>query len=292
MRHGTKDCIQHHDSIADAERLHVVPPVRPFLKWAGNKFRLLPFIKPLLLPGKKLIEPFAGSAAVFLNTEFKSYVLADCNPDLINLYSVLQKNGDNFIDHAARYFKPMYNKAEKYYELRERFNYTAKANEKAALFLYLNRHGYNGLCRYNSKRIFNVPFGRYEKPYFPLNEMRVFHQKAQQAEFICSDFVPIMKSARKGDKIYCDPPYVPLSTSANFTKYSGNDFTLEHHELLAQTARELATKNIPVLLSNHDTKMTRELYKGAEQIYFPVRRFISPLANKRIEVKEVLALFD
>lgn len=265
---------------------------RPFLKWAGNKFRLLPHIRPLLPNGKKLIEPFAGSAAVFLNTEFKSYVLGDCNPDLINLYSILQKEGDTFIDHAMRYFKPMYNKAEKYYELRDRFNCTNKKNEKAALFLYLNRHGYNGLCRYNSKHIYNVPFGRYEKPYFPLAEMQAFHQKAQHAEFICSDFIPIMKSARKGDLVYCDPPYVPLSLSSNFTKYSGNDFNLEHQQLLAHTARQLAARNIPVLLSNHDTEVTRKLYENTQRIYFPVRRFISPIGNRRIEVKEVLALFN
>ncbi|MFN7095989.1 MAG: Dam family site-specific DNA-(adenine-N6)-methyltransferase [Gammaproteobacteria bacterium] len=280
------------DTRQDNEAESVFKLTRPFLKWAGNKFRLLPFIKPLLPKGKRLIEPFAGSAAVFLNTEFKSYVLGDCNPDLINLYIQLQKHGDNFIDQAVRYFKPMYNKAGKYYELRERFNSSKKANEKAALFLYLNRHGYNGLCRYNSKHIYNVPFGRYEKPYFPLHEMQIFHQKAQHAEFICSDFEAIMKSARKGDHVYCDPPYVPLSASSNFTKYSGNDFNLVHHELLAHTARQLATRNIPVLLSNHDTELTRELYQGAEMIYFPVRRFISQAANKRIEVSEVLALFD
>ncbi len=90
------------------------PKVRPFLKWAGNKFSLLDRIISLLPAGKKLVEPFAGSAAVFLNTTYKSYLLADTNPDLIHLYQVVQQHGDDFIDYAERYFKPRYNQEEKY----------------------------------------------------------------------------------------------------------------------------------------------------------------------------------
>lgn len=268
------------------------PLIRPFLKWAGGKYRLLPKIKALLPDGNRLVEPFLGAGAVFLNTDYQHYLLADCNRDLINLYQLLQKKGDNFIDRAEQYFKPRYNQAETFYELRARFN-QIKGNtlEKSALFLYLNRHGYNGLCRYNSQRGFNVPFGSYRKPYFPIAEMQAFYHKAQSAEFICSDFTVTMNRACEGDIIYCDPPYAPLSNSANFTKYSGNTFTLEDQQLLAQTAEKLAEKNIPVLLSNHDTPFIRSLYSKSEQMYFNVMRTISQNTQQRLAVGEILALF-
>jgi DNA adenine methylase len=264
---------------------------RPFLKWAGNKYRLLEHIKPLLPAGKKLIEPFAGSAAVFLNTHYNSYLLSDINPDLIHLYQLVQQQGDNFIDRAADYFKPRYNNEDKYYQLRDKFNRSKNIVDKSALFLYLNRHGYNGLCRYNSKRQFNVPFGRYVKPYFPVRELQYFHHKAQVAEFICEDFLVTLKRARKGHVVYCDPPYVPLSHSANFTAYGGNGFNLQHQQQLAAAAKQLAGKNIPVLLSNHDTPYTRELYTGSQQVYFPIQRFISCQGHNRQPVYEMLALF-
>lgn len=277
---------------AAMETLAASQQTRPFLKWAGNKYRLLQRIKPLLPAGKKLIEPFAGSAAVFLNTDYPSYLLSDINPDLIHLYQLVQHQGDNFIDRAATYFKPRYNTEEKYYQLRDKFNASKSLLEKSALFLYLNRHGYNGLCRYNSKRQFNVPFGRYVKPYFPVHELQYFHHKSQAAEFVCEDFLVSLKRARRGHVVYCDPPYVPLSQSANFTNYGGNGFNLTHQQQLADIAKHLATKNIPVLLSNHDTHYTRELYQGSQQVYFPIQRFISCQGNNRKPVYEMLALFE
>jgi DNA adenine methylase len=268
------------------------PNTRPFLKWAGSKFRLLDRIVPLLPPGKKLIEPFAGSAAVFLNTQYAHAILADSNPDLIHLYQTVQQHGENFIDHAARYFTPKYNNADSFYLLRERFNRCHKTSrEKAVLFLYLNRHGYNGLCRYNSHYQFNVPFGRYTKPYFPVKELHYFHKKAQQAEFICDDFTHMMQKARPGDVVYCDPPYVPLSASSSFTRYSGMAFNESDQIVLANLAETLASRNIPVLLSNHNTPWIRKLYHAAEQNVFPVQRYISRNAQQRIAVSEILALF-
>ncbi|NNM58872.1 MAG: Dam family site-specific DNA-(adenine-N6)-methyltransferase [Legionellales bacterium] len=269
------------------------PPIRPFLKWAGGKFRLLPKIKALLPAGNRLIEPFVGAGAVFLNTHYKHYLLSDCNSDLVNLYRILQKKGDNFIDQAERYFKPANNQAEVFYEQRVRFNEIKRNTaEKAALFLYLNRHGYNGLCRYNSKHEFNVPFGLYRKPYFPAKEMQAFYHKAQSAEFICSDYLPIMNNACEGDIVYCDPPYAPLSDSAHFTRYSGDAFTFLDQQRLAETAEKLAEKNIPVLLSNHDTEAMRKLYHKSEQTHFNVARLISQKTQQRLAVGEILALYS
>ena len=152
--------------------------IRPFLKWPGNKYRCLASIIPALPKSNRLIEPFAGSGAVFLNSHYADYLLGEKNIHLIRLYQHLQNDKDNFIDYCAQWFQSKFNQKEAFYQLRRRFNESNNHKLKSALFLYLNRHGYNGLCRFNLKGEFNVPFGSYIKPYFPVVEMQHFHQKA------------------------------------------------------------------------------------------------------------------
>jgi DNA adenine methylase len=269
--------------------------VRPFLKWAGNKFRIIDRVKKKLPKGKRLVEPFTGSGAVFLNTDYEEYLLCDSNHDLIELYTILRDEGDAFIEEARHYFSGQFNNEESYYELREEFNVARKHEKRAALFLFLNRHGYNGLCRYNSKGRFNVPFGRYKRPYFPEKEMRAFHLKAQRAEFVLCDFEHTMAQTRKGDVVYCDPPYVPLSASANFTSYSAGGFSMEQQQQLADLAQEVAARHIPVLISNHSTPLTRRIYTQAGADCgraFSVQRYISCNGKKRNVASELLALFS
>lgn len=266
---------------------------RPFLKWAGNKFRIIEHIRKQLPQGKRLVEPFAGSAAVFLNTDYKDYLVSDNNPDLINLYNILKSDGQVFINRCKRYFSPRYNTEDEYYRLRKKFNASKDIQQRATLFVYLNRHGYNGLCRYNGKGGYNVPFGRYKKPYFPEKEMLFFHEKAQSAEFVLSSFEDSIKAAKSGDVIYCDPPYVPLSASSNFTTYSAGGFNLEKQQQLAELAEDVSKRGIPVLVSNHNTSFTRKAYKSADKIRkFHVQRFISCNGNKRNSAGELLALFQ
>jgi DNA adenine methylase len=265
---------------------------RPFLKWAGNKYRVLPHIESILPDGKRLIEPFAGSAAVFLNTNYSRYLISDNNCDLINLYNFLKNDGPEFIKKCRRMFTEKNNNEEKYYKFREEFNRTKNIQRKAILFLYFNRHGYNGLCRYNQKGGFNVPFGRYNKPYFPEKEMLFFHKKARKAIFKHSDFSSIMDQARSGDVIYCDPPYVPLTKSANFTSYSTGGFNEKQQIQLADSAKKLSVKGISVLISNHNTSFTQKSYRSALAIkQFSVRRFISCKGSQRNHAAELLALF-
>ncbi|MDQ0190325.1 Dam family site-specific DNA-(adenine-N6)-methyltransferase [Alicyclobacillus cycloheptanicus] len=266
--------------------------MKPFLKWAGNKYRILHRIQQLLPRGQRLIEPFAGSAAVFLNTTFPQYVLNDANADLMNVYQTLKQYGRVYIQACQSLFKPEHNVAEVYYAYREEFNSTSDSFRKAVLFVYLNRHGYNGLCRYNKDGRFNVPFGRYRNPYFPLEEMLAFHRKAQFADLRCEDFETVMLQARPGDVVYCDPPYVPLSNTANFTSYHASGFGLEQQQRLAQLARTLAEHGIPVLISNHYNEFTRVTYASAAITAFHVPRFISCNGAKRQPAPELLALFD
>ena len=131
--------------------------MKSFLKWAGNKHRILDKIKTYLPRADRLIEPFLGSATVFLNTSYPSYLLADNNPDLISLYKHLQKEGQFFIDYCRIFFNTTLNNAEEFYRLRRLFNETKENRIKAALLLYLNKHCFNGLARFNRKAIFSHP---------------------------------------------------------------------------------------------------------------------------------------
>ncbi|WP_029421778.1 Dam family site-specific DNA-(adenine-N6)-methyltransferase [Alicyclobacillus macrosporangiidus] len=265
--------------------------MKPFLKWAGGKYRIVEHIKRRLPSGRRLIEPFVGSGAVFLNTDYPEYLLSDINQDLIQVYETLKQHGDTFIAYCKELFVPENNTPERYYALRAEFNETTDTWRKSALFVYLNRHGYNGLCRYNANGQFNVPFGRYKRPYFPEEEMRYFARKAQHATFVCEDFRVVMGQAQAGDVIYCDPPYVPLSDTANFTDYAAGGFGPDDQRDLARLATALGERAIPVLISNHATDFTEDAYAAADVERLEVRRFISCDGDNRGTATEVLALF-
>jgi DNA adenine methylase len=254
----------------------------------------LPRIRQALGSGRRLIEPFVGSGAVFLNARFDRYLLADSNPDLIGLYQHLCAEGEGFIEECAALFTLANNTARRYYLLRGKFNRTADPRRRAILFLYLNRHCYNGLIRYNAGGEFNTPFGRYMKPYFPRREMRAFLGSARRARFLQSPFRTTMLKARAGDVVYCDPPYVPLSLTARFTDYSAGGFGWNEQVRLAETAAWLARRGVRVVISNHDTPAIRALYQdhGARFRQFQVRRTISCNAGQRDKVGELLAVFD
>ena len=265
---------------------------KPFLKWAGSKYRIIDKVKSVLPEGRTLIEPFCGTCSVALNTNFEKYILADSNKDIINLYKILIQDKETFIDYSQSFFIPENNTEEKYYELREKFNTTDDVREKSALFVYLNRHAFNGLCRYNKKGSFNVPFGRYKKPYFPKEEMLCFIQKLQNAIFLSQDFEKTMMLAEKGDVIYCDPPYLPLSNTSSFTSYYKDDFSYGNQEKLVSKAQETSNMGIKVFISNHKTPESSILYNKAKITSFDVQRFISAASKGRKKVEEIIACYD
>lgn len=265
---------------------------RAFLKWAGGKYSLVERINDNLPQGNKLIEPFVGAGSVFLNTDFEHYLLNDINADLINLYNELKFNADNLIKDSSAYFVDEKNDSDVYYQLRAEFNQTTDTYLRSILFLYLNRHGYNGLCRYNRSGGFNVPFGKYKKPYFPEKEMYYFAEKAQKAVFTCESYVKTFTRARKNNVIYCDPPYVPLSKTASFTSYAKQGFDLDDQANLANLAEKAASKGVDVLISNHDTTLTRKLYDNATLSSFKVGRFISRNGSNRAKVDELFAFYN
>lgn len=265
--------------------------VRSPLKWAGGKYRVFDKVQSKLPYGNRLIEPFVGSGAIFLNADYKNYTLNDKNTDLINFYRALKKHGNEFIYLCRDLFTKKNNSSTQYYKFRNEFNNTSDKIRKSALFLYLNRHSYNGLCRYNLSGEFNVPFGRNSNPYFPEKELIFLKSKIKKAKLYNKDFESVMKEAKPGDIIYCDPPYVPISDTSNFTAYNAKGFSMEEQHRLAELAKDLARKGIPVLISNHATDFTKEIYAESDYEIFSVRRFISCNGEKRQKIDEILAFY-
>jgi DNA adenine methylase len=272
-------------SIVAAEKF-----IRSFLKWPGGKYRILDKIIPILPPGQRFIEPFAGSCVVSLNTDYPEYVLTDANKRLIEVHKHIHDGYFNR-DSLRELFQNGNNKAE-FERLREQFNGEDNCCTRALLFVYLNRHCFNGLWRCNASGKFNVPFGKYKTIYLPTKEVEFFAEKFSGCSTIRdSNFIGTMSSAHRGDVVYCDPPYVPLSPTASFTKYTPDGFTDKDHENLADCAKSAAATGAVVLISNHDTEFTRELYKEAHIISFEVRRSISAKAASRKNVRELIAIY-
>ena len=265
--------------------------MKTFLKWAGNKSQIKDIVKKYIDCKNRFIEPFAGSCAISLNVDAKNYIISDINNDLITLYKPVIAD-DRFIEYAKSFFAVENNTQEKFYEFREIFNLTKDQRLKSALFVYLNRHGFNGLCRYNSRGGFNVPFGRYKTPYFPENEMIDFKNKLKKAKFLCQDFRKTMASAKKGDVVYCDPPYIPLSKTSSFTSYAQGGFGEQDQIDLMKMAQNLREKGVRVIISNHNNEFSQNLYSGANLIEeFEVQRYISCIGEKRSRAGEVLAVY-
>ncbi len=266
--------------------------MKPFLKWAGGKYRVLPYILPHLSQGNRYVEPFAGSGAVALNTDTTDFVVSDSNSDLINLYKTVIAQTDLFSQAIKEICTAENNTPERFYHLRHAFNTTNDRFLKAVLFVYLNRHGFNGLCRYNRSGGFNVPFGKYKKPYIPIKEITHFADKLQHAVFIAQDFRKTFEQVQAGDIVYCDPPYAPLSATANFTAYDTQGFSVQDQWDLVHCAIRAQQKGAKVYISNNDTPLTQTIYKHGRIVSFETSRVISANATSRGKVKEILVIYD
>lgn len=272
------------------------------LKWAGGKARVMPQLLEHLPKADCLIEPFVGSGTVFMNTDYRRYVLCDSNAALINFFNMLARYPEKLIKSARMFFQDG-NFSEDYYACRDGFNFISKncligagiarKVQWAAMFLYLNKHGYNGLYRVNLKGEFNVPFGKFAEPYFPEKEMRLFAEKANdtKAIFMLSDFrLSIRAAVYASDDavIYCDPPYIPASETANFTAY-GKPFTLDDHRDLVKALLDVNRQHgIRSVISNSDTQETHDIYSAFTRYSFSVRRSVS--AKSRDMAGEVIGV--
>ena len=266
----------------------------PILKWPGGKTQLLPVLRELLPAGNRLVEPFLGGASVFLGTDFPRYLLLDAHTDLIGMYKQMVQRPERIIELARPLFSQHAANEEIYLEVRDAFNRAAPADVRAAYFLYLNKFCFNGLSRYSTKGNFNVPWNRAAKaPALPEKSIRSFCERARsKAVLVQGDFTDAFKLAVPGDVIYCDPPYVDLADAPSFTKYTAEGFPRERQQELADLARATAARGIPVVISNHLTAETRELYRGSECHEVGVRRSVAAQASSRRIVSEGLFVFQ
>jgi len=270
---------------------------KPFLKWAGNKYKVLEHLLPLIGTPKRYCEPFAGSCAVALNVDAEKYFINDINSDLINLYNeVTNPNDDSFIQYCDELFCPENNDKEEYLELRKIFNESTNIQERSRLFVYLNRHCFNGLTRYNSSGGFNVPFGKMKNPMLPSTAMMDFRMYflMRQHYFYSTSFdnVDLYSPLQSGDVVYFDPPYVPVSDTANFASYAKEGFSYDEQKRLVIIAESLANRGIKVIVSNHDTDVSRELYKNAQIYSLQVSRSISAKGSSRKKASELIAVYQ
>ncbi|MGV4195521.1 Dam family site-specific DNA-(adenine-N6)-methyltransferase [Citrobacter freundii] len=265
---------------------------RPFLKWAGGKYSLLPELDRLIPAGKRLIEPFVGGGSVFLNSDkHERFLLADVNADLINLYQMLAVVPDSVIYEAMKAFRHL-NDAENYTVIREAFNaQRLDAVERAAAFLYLNRHCFNGLIRYNLDGFFNVGFGKYKAPYFPEEEIKAFKRKAHACVFMNAGFWRTLALAGDGDVIYCDPPYEPLPGTAGFTNYAAGGFSWDSQVELVESCVAAHQRGAKVVISNSTAPRVIELYEqhGFTLHRVSARRAISSKGSTRETASDVVA---
>jgi DNA adenine methylase len=253
--------------------------VTPPLKWAGGKRWLLPSLKPIWQPHRqrRLVEPFCGGLAVALGLQPDQALLNDVNPHLINFYRWLKQGLALEI--------PLVNDEALFYSHRTRFNELiqngeSQSQEAAALFYYLNRTCFNGLCRFNQKGGFNVPFGSYKRINYT-EDFSAYSEVLAEWEFTCQDFEQL--TVAEDDFIYADPPY-----DVEFRQYSKDGFPWEDQVRLAQW---LVKHPGPVVLSNQATERIVELY---EDLRFNVKYLEAPrrisCTGDRTPAREVLAI--
>ena len=277
------------------------PLVRPFLKWAGGKRQLLPEIVkyvPKRISKHTYYEPFIGGGALLFQLQLPKAVINDSNKELINCYKVIKDSLDELMEELS---KDKYSNSEtSYYEMRDLDRSTKKYEilsevEKAARIIYLNKTCYNGLFRVNSQGQFNVPFGRYKNPNF-LDDavLRAVNKylNSNNITLLNQDFEEAVKDAKRGDFVYFDPPYDPVSETASFTGYDVNGFNREQQKRLKKVFDDLNKRGCKVMLSNSCTDFILDLYKDYQDTIIKVRatRSINSNALKRGRVEEVLVL--
>ena len=277
------------------------PLVRPFLKWAGGKRQLLPEIVkyvPKLTSKHTYYEPFIGGGALLFELQHQKAVINDSNKELINCYKVIKDSLDELMEELS---KDKYSNSEtSYYDMRDldrsRKKYASLSEvEKAARIIYLNKTCYNGLFRVNSQGQFNVPFGRYKNPNF-LDDavLRAVNKylNSNDITLLNQDFAEAVKDANRGDFVYLDPPYDPVSETASFTGYDVNGFNRDEQERLKEEFDALHKRGCKVMLSNSCTDFILDLYKNYQYTIIKVRatRSINSNALKRGMVDEVLVL--
>lgn len=267
--------------------------VAPVVKWVGGKRQLLEDILPLL--PKRITyycEPFLGGGAVLFAVQPKKAMVNDLNTDLITMYTVVRDNVDALIESL----KTHKNTQEYFYKLRDadrnKEHYAIMSEvEKASRLLYLNKTCYNGLFRVNSSGEFNSPFGYYKNPNIvnePVLRAVSSYFNSSEITFCSEDFEETLKKVPKGAFVYLDPPYDPVSDTANFTGYNKGGFDRNEQIRLKNCCDQLTARGVKFMLSNSATDFIKELYKDYDITIVKAKRAINANVTKRGAVDEVL----
>lgn len=275
----------------------ITTTLKPFVKWAGGKRQLIPILDPHLPESfGTFFEPFLGGGAMLFHTITKNLkqkcIVSDLNSDLILTYVTIRDRVDDLIssleNHSKNYFK---NSKSYYYKIRG--SEPKSQISKASRLLFLNRTCFNGLYRVNSKGKFNVPLGRYSHPNI-VNEENLLSVseslKSKKIFISCRDFSATLDDAKKGDFVYFDPPYQPISSTANFTSYTNRNFTYDDLNRLYLLCKKLDSRGCKFLLSNSNSKEVRKIFSNHSWKIFEIEanRAINSDSKKRTGHSELL----
>ena len=268
--------------------------VAPFVKWAGGKRQLIPQIRERM-PEKynNYYEPFVGGGAVLFELQPANALINDINKALINTYNIICNEADAFLEAVNRLDEEMWEDGKKYYySVREHYNDKLMKSEYdvelAALFVFINKHCFNGLYRVNGKGLFNVPYNNSRRTSADENVIREVSKYLKCVKIINGDFEEACKDAKKGDFVFIDSPYAPLNPTS-FESYTKEGFDIESHKRVAKLYDELTARGCYCMLTNHNTELINELYgnKGYKIDVVSVKRMINSDASNRVG-KEVI----
>lgn len=261
---------------------------RPFLKWAGGKGQLLEQYAPLFPKRyKRYLEPFLGGGAVFFHLRPPRAVLSDNNAELVDCFRAVREEVRAVIA-ALRLHR--YDR-DHFYAVRALDPQTLTLAERAARTIFLNRTCFNGLYRVNAQGRFNVPFGRYANPkILDAENLRACSRALRRARIECAPFQRVLEKARRGDFVYFDPPYHPRSKTSYFTAYAPGGFTADDQRDLARVYATLDRRGVLVMLSNSDTPLIRELYRGFRIVEVRAARSINSKGEARGAITELVVL--
>lgn len=252
----------------------ITVPAKPILKWAGGKTQMLGDLLPKAPSSYgKYIEPFFGGGAMFFALQPERAVIADSNPELINLYRQVADHVDDVICKLKKYE----NTQEMFYAVRGQDWTTLPKAEAAARTIYLNKTCFNGLYRVNKKGQFNVPFGKYKNPKICDEDgLKAASSALKKAEIVCGDYLLVLEHyAQPGDFVFLDPPYLPISEYSDFKRYTKEQFYEEDHVELAKTVKALHERGCHIILTNSNHPLVHELYAPFTIDVIQTKRHIS-----------------
>lgn len=265
----------------------------PFVKWAGGKRQLLEPIKQRLPEKyKRYYEPFVGGGALVFELQPEHAVINDINAALINAYRQIKEAPEEFLSCLGQLDEGLSEDSKAYYySLRQRYNDKLMKQEmdveEAALFVFMNKHCFNGLYRVNGQGLFNVPYNNSRKSSFEEENIRAVSHYLQTVTVLEGDFETACRDASKGDFVFFDSPYAPLNPDS-FESYTKEGFDLASHKRLAALFHTLTERGCYCMLTNHNTELIHELYQDYRIDVIAVRRSINSDAKKRTGEEVIL----